>query len=55
MKLKHFGTSSETLRKTEPDGLKEGDTGNSTDSHPAESAKNDNNENCRPDSTEIAE
>ena len=55
MKLKHFSTSSETSRKTELERSKQGETGKSMDRHPGDSAKNDNNETCRPDSTEIAE
>ena len=53
MKLKHFSTTSETSRKTEPEGSKGNDTGNLLDQ--AEATKNDYNKTCRPDSTDIAD
>merc|ERR1712038_338363 len=55
MKLKHFGpaTPSESSGRNEPGRSR--DPGTSANSNQAESVDNDNNETCRPDSTEIAE
>ena len=54
MKLKHFGpaTPSESSGRTEPGRSRDPRT--SANSNQAESVDNDNNETCRPDSTEIA-